>query len=275
MLLNFFDKVFLINLDSRPDRLEISDYHLKEQGIDYERFPAVKDDNGIKGLILSMRALFKDCLDKGYNNVLVLEDDAEMLFPAVPFLREILPQLPKDYHCFHLGLNLLTQPKRITSNILRINTSYATHAVAYSRQGMEFIYTLLMREEIVPYDILLMKEVQPSQKCYATFPMLCTQRTNYSDIEKKETNWHSLMAMTYAMHTKLLQSMNEVAYCNNGHLINWVAIQIDPTKMEVQHPELIGKVCDCGRFKYDEEICGCPGTKEWRVTWKENTNYAS
>lgn len=269
--MNFFDKVFLINLDSRPDRLEIIDCHLKEQGIEYERFPAIKDDNGIKGLILTMRQLFKLCLERGYQNVMILEDDAKMLFPAVPFLREAIPQIPTNYHCFHLGLNLLTEPKRISPNILQINTSYATHAVCYSRAGIEFIAPLLEREEIVPYDILLMKEVQPVQRCYATFPMLCTQRTNYSDIEKKDTNWEALMAMTYSMHTKNLQSMNEIAYCNNGHLINWVVPIVDPKLFEVQNNELMGKPCDCGRFIYSEEECGC-SIKEWRVTWKENIN---
>ncbi len=41
--MNFFDKVFLINLDSRPDRLKVADCHLKEQGIEYERFPAIQN----------------------------------------------------------------------------------------------------------------------------------------------------------------------------------------------------------------------------------------
>lgn len=274
--MKFFDKVFLINLDSRTDRLKIADCHLKEQGIEYERFPAIKNENGIKGLILTMRELFKECLSRGYNNVLVLEDDAQMLFPAVPFLNEIIPQLPNDYDCFHLGLNLLTNPQRVSSNILLINTSYATHAVAYSKAGMEYIMPYLMRDEIQPYDILLMHHVQPNKKCYATFPMLCTQRPNYSDIEKKHIDWSSLMSMTYAMHTKLLQPINnmstEIVYCHTGHLINGIAPQVDPAKAETQNPELIGKVCDCGRCVYAEELCGCPGTNEWRVTWKENMN---
>lgn len=271
--MNFFDKVFLINLDSRTDRLEIADCHLREQKIEYERFPAVKDDNGIKGLILTMRKLFTECLQRGYKNIMVLEDDAEMLFPAVPFLNEIIPQLPNDYDCFHLGLNLLTDPKRIASNILLIDQSYATHAVCYSKAGMEYILPFLMRDEIQPYDILLMKNVQPNKRCYATFPMLCTQRPDYSDIEKKHMDWSRLMAMTYAMHTKQIQNMSaEFVYCHSGHLMNGVAVQVDPKKHEIQHPELIGKACDCKRCIYAEELCGCPGTNEWRVTWKENIN---
>lgn len=270
MELDFFDKVFLINLDHRTDRLEASDCLLKEAGIEYERVSAIKDENGIKGLIYTMVNLFKRCIDAGYENVMVLEDDFKPLLPMKPFLKYVLPQLPKDYDCFFLGCNLIAPPKRISENILKIEKSYATHAVCYSLSGMKFIMPFLLRDEIVPYDILLMNHVQTNQKSYATIPMLCTQRTDYSDIENKEMDWGSLMAMTFTMHTKKIQNMNEVAYCNNGHLIDWQPVQVDPTIHQIQHPELIGKACDCGRFKYDEEMCGCPGTKEWRVTWREN-----
>jgi GR25 family glycosyltransferase involved in LPS biosynthesis len=37
----FFDKVVVINLDRRTDRMEILDAQLKELGIEYERFSAI------------------------------------------------------------------------------------------------------------------------------------------------------------------------------------------------------------------------------------------
>jgi len=271
MINDFFDKVFVISIDK--DELAICDCLLKEQGIEYEAFEGIVDTNGIKGLILSMRKLFQHCLEQGYENVMVLEDDAEWLVPNVKsFLSETLPQLPKDYHCFFLGLNLLSQPKRISQNILQVNTSYATHSVCYSRSGMELILPFLMREEIVPYDILLMKEVQPQMRCYATMPMLCTQRTRFSRIENKVTDWRTLMAMTFNMHTKNLQRMpNEIAYCIGTHKINGYEVKVDPLVHEIQNKELIGKVCDCRKFVLTEEMCGCT-IKEWRVVWKENTS---
>jgi len=37
----FFDKVVVINLDRRTDRMETLDAQLKELGIEYERFSAI------------------------------------------------------------------------------------------------------------------------------------------------------------------------------------------------------------------------------------------
>lgn len=272
MVNDFFEKVYVINLDSRPDRLAIADCFLKEQGIKYERFPAIKDDNGIKGLILTMIKLFRHCMDAGYKNVLVLEDDVQFLVPNVnAFLNEVLPQLPTDYLTFHLGLNLLTTPTRISQNILRVNQSYSTHAIAYSREAMVIVLNELQQKELLPYDIYMRDNIQIHGRSYCTMPMIATQRPDYSDIEKRDIDWAGLMSMTFNMHTKKLQSMNEIAYCIGSHKLNGREITVDPTIHEMQHPELIGQICDCKKFRYDEEMCGCT-IKEWRVTWKENTN---
>ncbi len=274
MINELVDKVFLVNLDSRKDRLEISDCALKEQGIEYERFPAVYDVNGVKGLLLSMRNLFRLCIAMNYTKgVLVFEDDVEFLLPIVPFLRECLPQLPKDYLTFHLGLNLLSVPKRVSPNLLLIDQSYSTHAIIYSFEAVKLLLPLLERPENKAYDILMRDELQIYCRSYASFPMIATQRTNHSDIEGKEINWKDLSVSSYNRLTKDLQRMEEIAYCNNGHLINWTRYEetIDPLRLEVQHPELIGKVCDCKRMTYFEEQCNC-GSPEWRIVWKENIN---
>lgn len=39
---------------------------------------------------------------------------------------------------------------------------------------------------------------------------------------------------------------------------------VDRHRLEIQHPELIGIPCDCGRVTYDEAPCGC-SREEWRV----------
>lgn len=40
----------------------------------------------------------------------------------------------------------------------------------------------------------------------------------------------------------------------------------------VQFPELMGKACDCGKFIWDEALCGCPGDKHWEAKITENMN---
>lgn len=273
MVNDFFEKVFLINLDSRPDRLEVSDCILKEQGIEYERFPAIKDDNGVKGLLLTMRELFKLCIQRDYKGgVLILEDDFEFLAPVGNFLKEVMPQLPPTYLTFHLGLNLLTVPERVSTNILLIDQAYSTHAIVYSRDAINSILPMLEKNESLAYDIMLRDEIQIHKRSFCTFPMLCTQRPDYSDIEKKFIDWKTLSTSSFNRMTKSLQKMaNEIAYCVGTHKLNGFEITVDPTIHQMQHPEKVGQVCDCKRFVYDEEMCGC-AIKEWRVTWKENTN---
>jgi GR25 family glycosyltransferase involved in LPS biosynthesis len=196
------DKTILINLDERTDRLAVADEHLKECGIEYERFPAIKHDNGAHGLLDSMDKIFKDCIEKEYKNVLILEDDNFFVIPPVPFLNEILPQLPDDYHCLYLGVNLLQRPVRHSANILRIRSGYATNAILYSLEAMKLILPLITKQPILPYDILLMKEMQQVyHKCYCTYPNLCLQRAGYSDIEKKEIDWGKMCSFTYNSHT--------------------------------------------------------------------------
>jgi hypothetical protein len=63
---------------------------------------------------------------------------------------------------------------------------------------------------------------------------------------------------------------NEIAKCVSGHEIDGVMPYVDELKFEVQHPELIGRVCDCRKFTYFEQKCQtCSGDK-WRISWKEN-----
>lgn len=274
MINDFFEKVFLINLESRPDRLEIADCTLKEQGIEYERFPAIKDDNGVRGLLLTMRELFRTCIERNYKKgVLVLEDDFEFLLPANNFIDAIINQLPQDYLTFHFGVNLLSVPKRISTNILQIDQSYSTHAVVYSPAAIKMLFPLLENNETLAYDIMLRDTIQIYGKSYCTFPMLCVQRPDYSDIEYRFIDWKTLCISSFNRMTKNLNFMaTEIVECIGGHKINRQDIIVDPLKFEIQHPELIGQKCDCKKFIYGEDMCGC-AIKEWRVSWKENTNF--
>lgn len=203
MFLDFFDKVYVVNLKSRTDRRLEMQTELDKCGIPFEFFDAVKDDNGIKGLVESMKLLFREALDKNFENILVLEDDATFLVDnPVAFLKEVLPQLPKTYQLFHFGLNLLVQPKRISENILKVIDCYSTHSICYSKEAMRIILEMLNVVPLMPYDIFIRQEILPRGASYCTFPMLATQRESYSDIEKSIPKWGQLMAMTYSMMTK-------------------------------------------------------------------------
>jgi GR25 family glycosyltransferase involved in LPS biosynthesis len=201
--MSMFDKVFVVNLDNKVgrERMAVLDPHLKEHDIDYERWDATENTNGIVGLLWSMARLFRHCAQNGFDNVLVFEDDADIKIPFYPFMEHVWPQMPKDYHCLALGTNLLQKPTRYSENILHIKSSYSTHAIVYSLEAMKLILPMIERHPFLAYDILLRDELQPLGKYYCTFPQLVMQRPGYSNIEKKEVDWAAISNFTYNAHT--------------------------------------------------------------------------
>ena len=71
------DHVFYINLDKRTDRREAIENELNRMDIPFERFSAIyyEPPCGIVGCGKSHLAVFKLAKERGYKNVLILEDD--------------------------------------------------------------------------------------------------------------------------------------------------------------------------------------------------------
>jgi glycosyl transferase family 25 len=77
---NHIDKIFYINLKTRPDRQAEMESELQKFGLEAERFEAIPTpDFGIYGCGLSHLAVLKLAKERNYRNVLILEDDFEFL----------------------------------------------------------------------------------------------------------------------------------------------------------------------------------------------------
>jgi hypothetical protein len=82
-----FDRIYVINLDSRPDRLgeisaELGRFGLRIDGVRVARFPAVRPADkgefpsiGARGCFMSQLGVFRDAIDRGLDSFLLLEDD--------------------------------------------------------------------------------------------------------------------------------------------------------------------------------------------------------
>ena len=124
----FFDKIYCINLDDRPDRWRYVHDHLVKFGLKnkIERFSAidVRKDPELKkhekllqdnfsllamcGCMLSHRKIIEYAKQAGLKNVLVLEDDIKILESNVGSIRKSLNQLVKlDWDIFYLGATYL------------------------------------------------------------------------------------------------------------------------------------------------------------------------
>ncbi len=205
------EKIFVINTDDEIGRrrwfyvtLEVNFHNLS-----VERYEAVKQDDGAKGLLKTMHKLFNEA----QGNVLVFEDDFKLLGLDAEFtMNKAMAQLPKDFDLLYLGCNLLMPPVVVSENILQVQAAYSSHAILYSKKGIDLILSLWSEEK--PYDMFLMQKIQPYGKCYCVSPMLASQRKGvssiyvnenkpgmerYYDSETKEIDWGLMMEEKFKM----------------------------------------------------------------------------
>lgn len=186
MWTNFFSRIVLINLASRPDRLVESSLELKRHKIPFEVVPAIKNENGQQGISDTLRGLFRETLDAGHRNVLVFEDDVRMVVEPEEFERVMdlaLVELPGHWDILYLGANLPNKAmvSEYSAHLLSTKRALALHAVAYSRGGMEKILSL---KPYLPIDLQIADLINIQGCSFVTFPLLCTQKEGFSDIEK-------------------------------------------------------------------------------------------
>ncbi len=93
-----FDKICVINLEERRDRLKQVKDEFERVGITklVERFPAIKLEDGKRACKLSHIACIEKAFNEGHENVLVFEDDVEFLVSSFDHLTTALESLDKS-----------------------------------------------------------------------------------------------------------------------------------------------------------------------------------
>lgn len=77
-------------------------------------------------------------------------------------------------------------------------------------------------------------------------------------LEKDFDNIRYLMTKPYVLH-------EERVMCRVQHLWDGIAPIVNEEIHVDQNVDLIGKICDCGKFVYSEGVCSCPSKKKWEV----------
>jgi GR25 family glycosyltransferase involved in LPS biosynthesis len=194
----YFDKVFLINLDKRIDRLDRCKEIFKNNNVLdlVERFSAIvpdpndyipftKETEKIKiplyGCLLSHINIIKKAKSEGLKSILVLEDDVE--FINIDYINKAVDQLKnKNWDLFYLGANTHKPLEREDDNLLILKKGYATHAIAYHESFYDFFLENFEKRKIEIIDVWLSDYGQENFKSYCTFPITAVQFSNYSDI---------------------------------------------------------------------------------------------
>lgn len=198
---NFFDFIFVINLKRRSDRLLQIKWELDKYNIKHIVWEANERTNGQEGIASTLKDLFKAAIYCGLENILVFEDDAKFMFDPSSVMEGAIKMLPSNYDMLYLGVNPTKTyvPRFYSTNLLYLPRGYALHACAYSLAGMKKILEL---PDQLPIDLNIADNIHPEGNSYAVYPMICTQRPGFSDIEKKYTDW------SFALENRFNERLN-------------------------------------------------------------------
>ena len=187
---DYFDKVVVINLDRRQDRMDRLDPQLKELGIEYERHSAV-DGKALDIVPMIAGTMSHVEVLKKYRDqkILILEDDANFVEDFNEQFEAVIQTLPDNWDIFYLGVLLPKNAGKLTpvnDNWHRQVMSNGSHAYCINPAKIDFfIENLDNYEWYIDVGLRIFAE-----RCnaYITQPNLVTQFPSYSDLREAEVD---------------------------------------------------------------------------------------
>ena len=178
------DGVFCISLEEREDRRTLLRKEFADAGLNIEFYLAKRDTNPERGCFTSHQACAALALDRGYKNVLILEDDATLVGVKSSAVRRINHFLrSRQPDIFFLGVTLGKLWLTWNWNVARCRAK-GTHAYIMSASACRKLLLYKYAEQAI--DRLYAKHF----KAYCAFPMICQQQPeeiNPSDISSGST----------------------------------------------------------------------------------------
>jgi len=195
---------YYINLDSRPDRKQHIERQLDIIGIKSERFKAIKLTNGALGCSMSHLKLLEMAKANNFPHILIVEDDLLFTNPSL-FVNKFTSFL-KNHKAFDVVLvagNNTPPFKEIDDTCVKVSQCQTT--TGYLVQ--QHYYDILIENYRAGIKLLMNNQndhilyaidkywfsLQKMHNWYLIIPLTVTQREDYSDIEKRATNYSKVM----------------------------------------------------------------------------------
>lgn len=204
---SLYDHIFVVNLDSRKDRLESVTKEL--EGFKWERFSAVKSQEvpdwfmilnkdkeyriGSYGCLQSHYNIIKLARERNYNRVLILEDDTgfknsiDILYKAV----EQLNSKNLKWGLLYLSGNHMEPTVRIDENVVKCIKTYTTNSYIVDSSVYDMILDDIQRWP-AEIDVFYSKVIQKKVNCYCTRPHVTYQKSGRSDILNKDVVYEGI-----------------------------------------------------------------------------------
>lgn len=194
---------FVINLERRPDRLESIKKEMDYLGWDFELFKAV-DTNSHVGCTLSHTAILKIAKERGYKEVLIIEDDCVVM----PYAKSLLSKIEEEckdleYAVFNLAPTLnrfvnVSEKYPILNDITSMPPAkpehrgiFATNMILYHESSYDDVIKIEEGENRRFYaiDDYIYQKVYLNKQSYTPILPIAPQITNdWSDVSQQMCN---------------------------------------------------------------------------------------
>jgi len=207
--MEYIQQVYVINLDERSDRYKKIQLEFERVGItNYVRFPAVKpdladydvkhnfaskDQNYIRGSIgckMSHLAVLKHARRRGFNKILIFEDDVEFTGDLTS-LKSTLQALKDDFTLLYLSANLYrANIKPVRKGYAKISNALCAHSYVVNCRDLDYLLSGIERS---PHEVdVFYKQVQLDKKCFILTPGITKQRSDYSNIMERKVVYETI-----------------------------------------------------------------------------------
>jgi glycosyl transferase family 25 len=202
--INNIEHAFYINLESRVDRKQHVEEQLSNIGICAARFNAIKLTNGAIGCSMSHLKCLELAKQNNWEHVLIVEDDILFLNPEL--FKTQLDKFLKNHSNFDVVLiagNNMPPYQKIDDSCVKVYRCQTTTGYIVQRHYYDTLISnikegiqKLMKnpQQYVQYAIdKYWFRLQEKDNWFLITPLTVTQREDYSDIEKRHTNYTRVM----------------------------------------------------------------------------------
>lgn len=213
-------KKFCLDVRANPWRTEVVQQRFREHNLDVEFFYGahgqtigimpcrtvfdVERDHtyrinpGKTSITLSKIMLFQHILDKGYEEVLIFENDVNLVQYFRDEFEKSYAALPEGWQAVHVGFCCSEgKPQTVINDrITQIAGVLCCHALLLKHEAVQLAYdTLLKSDWGTPSDTILQRRVYPKLQHYCFVPQLAFQDGTDSEAAKMEV-WSDIQGWT-------------------------------------------------------------------------------
>jgi glycosyl transferase family 25 len=196
---------FYINLESRTDRKEHVETQLANIGVNAERFNAIKMENGAIGCSLSHLNILKNAEKNNLEHVLIVEDDITFLEPEMfkTQINKFFELHGNNWDVILLAGNNMPPYETTDDTCIKVsrcqtttgylvNGHYISKLLENIKMGLSYLIRKPDQGTIYAIDKFWFA-LQNVDRWYLIVPLSVVQKSDYSDIEKKQIDYSKLM----------------------------------------------------------------------------------